>query len=348
MARDHGYCWSVTEPPTSSCQSRALFIAGTHCSGTSLMGGLVRHLGVDLSLPPIHPTSPAATPVASVLSVFMATDDDTNLLLDALASVERATRENVEVNVVNEGRIGLECQRILTALDVAGCQFLRPSNRGLAAARDTGIVAAAGSDILLLEADNHLLPGFVEAAMAILEANPTVGIVHSGWRCFDQRSGTVDGIPVQIRKMADGNAIDACAVFRRPVWKAPGGYHEAISGLEDWEFWLHALSFGWGSQLISGPGFDDRVRPESLIHRSNRIRTRHHLRRLILQRHTALPTTQRPRPLHRCAIACCSLLPARLAGCHERQFTWRLWHIAWGIVHRRGLDASARKAATKG
>lgn len=304
--------------------------------------------GHPLGLPPLRQAPPAAAPVAPVLSVIVPTHDDAILLLDALASLERAALEDVEVIVVDDGSIGLESRRILTALAEAGYRILRTPNRGLAAARNTGIAAAAGRYILTLDADNRLLPGFVEAATAILEADSTVGIVHSGWRLFGQRTGTVDGTPFQIRRMAYGNAIDACAVFRRAVWKDLGGYYEAMSGLEDWEFWLHAHNRGWGFQLVSGPGFDYRVRPESLIQRSNRFGTRHRLRHLILQRHTALLADQMPAPLRSCAAACRRLMPARAAGRLERQLTWCWWHIAWELVHWRARIALVRKATAKG
>lgn len=141
--------------------------------------------------------------------------------------------------------------------------------------------------VLILDAGNRLLPGFVELATAILDTDPNIGIVHSSWRLFGEQTGSVDGIPFQIRRMAYGNASDACPVFRRTVWEDLGGYHEAITGLEGWEFWLHAHRRGWGVQLVSAPGFEYRVRPESLVRRSNRFGTRHRLRHHIFQRHTA-------------------------------------------------------------
>lgn len=294
---------------------------------------------------PHRKTAPPATPG---LSVIVPTHNDAILLLDALASLEQAGLQDAEVIVVDDGSTDSESLRILTGLTRAGYRILRIPNRGLAAARNMGIASCSGRYVLTLDADNRILPGFIEAAIAILDADPNIGIVHSSWRLFGEQSGLVDGIPFRIRRMAYGNAIDACAVFRRTVWEDLGGYHEAMTGWEDWEFWLHAHSHGWGFQLVFAPGFEYRVRSESLSRRSNRFGTRHRLRHHIVQRHMTLLAGQMPAALRRCSVAWSRLLPRKAASRFDRLLTYGWWHIAWELVHWRSRLARAQKAAAMG
>lgn len=283
---------------------------------------------------PTGAPNPIRQPVAHpVLSVIVPTHNDATLLVDALASLERAELRDAEVIVVDDGSTDPECRRILASLRASGQRILHTPNRGLASARNTGIAAATGRYLLPLDADNRLLPGFVETAAAILDSNPAVGVVHSGWRTFGGQNGVVHGRPFRINKMAYCNEIDACAVFRRSLWADLGGYHETMTGFEDWEFWLHAHARNWGFELVTEPGFEYRVRPESLVRRSNQLGTRHRLRQQILERHADLLREQMPGALRWCCAEVFTLLPARIAERWERALIQIWYHLAWEIFH---------------
>jgi glycosyltransferase involved in cell wall biosynthesis len=58
-------------------------------------------------------------------------------------------------------------------------QYIYQANRGLPAARNTGIRAARGEFIALLDADDVWLPQRLERGVQALDADPSIGLVHA-------------------------------------------------------------------------------------------------------------------------------------------------------------------------
>jgi glycosyltransferase involved in cell wall biosynthesis len=66
--------------------------------------------------------------------------DDGELLVDAIASVERVVRCSFEILIVDDGSSAERTLHILEALDQSGYRVIRRSeNRGLSAARNRGM-----------------------------------------------------------------------------------------------------------------------------------------------------------------------------------------------------------------
>lgn len=63
------------------------------------------------------------------------------------------------------------------------------------------------------------------------------------------------------------NYIDACAIFRKKVWEAAGGYdgNMPFRGNEDWELWLNSYFNGFRFKFIDEALFDYRIRANSMI-----------------------------------------------------------------------------------
>jgi len=197
------------------------------------------------------------------LSIVIPTNDDGELLLDAVASVERSRPPATELIIVNDGSTAPETLRILAALRAHGYFVLDQENGGLSSARNAGFSRARGRFVLPLDADNRLCPGFAEAAIEALQRDPELGVVHGDRRLFGSLSGVVAVPPFDLAKMLGGNYVDACAVFRRSLWENVGGYDTRMVGLEDWDFWLSAGRRGWRFGHLPLVSFEYRVRPGS-------------------------------------------------------------------------------------
>jgi predicted glycosyltransferase involved in capsule biosynthesis len=74
-------------------------------------------------------------------------------------------------------------------------------------------------------------------------------------------------VDVNLKHILFGETVDACAVFRKSVWVALGGYDEKmpIMGLEDWDFWIRALEMNFKFYHINTPLFFYRDVPHSMI-----------------------------------------------------------------------------------
>jgi glycosyltransferase involved in cell wall biosynthesis len=188
------------------------------------------------------------------------------LLVEAVASVERSVPEPYELIIVNDGSTEPRTLQILDALRSAGYRVIDQENQGLAAARNRGISEMRAPYILPLDADNRLRSGFVEPALEILDREPKIGVVYGDRHDFGMREGTVDVPPFSADRLLPFNYIDACALLRKEVWSACGGYDGAMPspGWEDWDLWLGAIERGWEFHHHPVEAFDYRIAPQSM------------------------------------------------------------------------------------
>jgi len=200
------------------------------------------------------------------LSVIVPCFNDGDYVIDAVASVER-NAPAAELIIVDDGSTQRRTREVLSALREAGHRVIEQPHAGLPAARNRGIAESRGDYFLPLDADNRLLPGFVEEAIALLDGDPGAGVVYGNRREFGARSGDVDVPELDLPRMLWSNYIDACAVVRRSVWSEAGGYDVAFPDWEDWDFWLSVVERGWRFVRIPRPAFEYRIRPGSLQHR---------------------------------------------------------------------------------
>jgi GT2 family glycosyltransferase len=251
---------------------------------------------------PYHSPLLAATGrslVSPELSIVIPTCNDAALLVEALASVEQCQPRDCEVLVLDDGSSDPESLRVLERLKSVGYTVLRQPNAGLSAARNALIRRARGRLILPVDADNRLLPGFIEQARKALAADPGLAIVYGDRKLFGAASETLRVPDFDLARMVDQNFIDACAIFRRKVWEDVGGFDEGLRGFEDWEFWLHAGQRSWRFAHLPEAQFEYRVRPGSLLSHCNTRRGRWRFRRHLLRKHPDLLTRLLPQPLRK-------------------------------------------------
>lgn len=134
-------------------------------------------------------------------------------------------------------------------------------NRGLSAARNTGIKAAKGDWILCLDADDTIEPEFIDLTVGIDDIVAT----------FQKEFGASNG-PLQWEdhpKHNDflvNNQIPAGCLFKKEIWEKIGGYDEEMkSGYEDWDFWLRATKEGYSITTVQLYLFNYRVHGDSMI-----------------------------------------------------------------------------------
>jgi glycosyltransferase involved in cell wall biosynthesis/GT2 family glycosyltransferase len=208
----------------------------------------------------------ALRPTPPRLSVVIPCHDDGEYLIDAAASVER-NAPAAELIIVDDGSTQPRTREVLDAMRAAGHQVIEQPQSGLSAARNAGVGASSGEYFLPLDADNRLLPGFVDEAVRLLEADPAAGVAYGDRREFGARSGDVVQPELDLPRLLWSNYIDACAVVRRTLCDEVGGYDPALRDWEDWDFWLRAAERGSRFIRIPGAAFEYRVRPDSLQHR---------------------------------------------------------------------------------
>ena len=193
--------------------------------------------------------------------------NDGRFIRDAIESVEKCPRDLYELIIVDDG--STDEQTIATMQELSECDYciIHQSNLGLAAARNAGVSASSGEYILPLDSDNRIRPEFVIEAVKMLDENEETSIVHGDFQYFGLNDHLCKIESFDIRKMIHANYIDACALYRRDVWVACGGYDERmpVMGVEDWEFWLNAYSKGKKFFHLDMVAFDYASRADSML-----------------------------------------------------------------------------------
>jgi len=119
-----------------------------------------------------------------VVSVVIPTYNYGRFIAEAVESVRRQTHREVEIIVVDDGSTD-DTQAVLASIRDERLIVIRTENRGISAARNTGLDRATGEYIAFLDADDRWLPEKLARQVAIMEAEPTVCAVFTNFRRFN-------------------------------------------------------------------------------------------------------------------------------------------------------------------
>ncbi|MCP5100766.1 MAG: glycosyltransferase, partial [Chloroflexi bacterium] len=123
------------------------------------------------------------------MSVIIPAYNSATFLPQAIASVFAQDFKAYEIIIVDDGSTD-NTQAVLQPF-ADRIRYVLQVNAGSAAARNTGIEMARGKYIVLLDADDLLLPGKFREQVEILEKRPSLGLIHSGWRIIDESGTTI-------------------------------------------------------------------------------------------------------------------------------------------------------------
>ena len=161
---------------------------------------------------------------------------------------------------------------------------------GVSRARNRGVEASKGRYLLFLDADDILLPHYMEKAVRILDNNNQVTIVSGQAEQFGEGVVTrkKDLPPFSMEQLIAQNCVYITSFIRRTAFDKAGGFCESFaSGWEDWDFWLSALHDDSEMRMLDEIVFRYRLRKDSRNH-SIPIEDFRTIRRLIWERHKDL------------------------------------------------------------
>lgn len=202
------------------------------------------------------------------ISVIIPCYNHGQYILEAIESVELcADKELYEIIIINDGSTDKYTNDVLEQLSLKGYRVISQANHGLGATRNNGIRAAVGEYILPLDSDNKIRPEYIYESIKILDSQPGIAVVYGNAEYFGELAKTHVVGSFNLQKIMLENYIDACAVYRKSVWEAIGGYDEKmpVMGLEDWDFWLNMAFKKYGFFYINRVMFDYRVVGNSML-----------------------------------------------------------------------------------
>lgn len=122
------------------------------------------------------------------VSVLIPTYNRAAFVTQAIDSVLDQDFRDREIVVVDDGSTD-DTPRLLAAYGDR-IRYVRTENRGVAAARNTGMALARGEYLCYLDSDDLYHPAKLAVQAAFLDANPDVGMVYTEFSAFDDERGT--------------------------------------------------------------------------------------------------------------------------------------------------------------
>lgn len=175
------------------------------------------------------------------ISVVIPAYRQAQYLPDAIESCISQTRLPNEIIVVDDGSPD-NTHEIAKKYQV---KVIRQVNKGLASARNTGIMNAIGDYILFLDSDDILLDNAISAIIKCIEETGA-DIVSGSFKEFGIRQTNV--VLMENPKLEDfktGNRIGYCSAVKREALLEVGGYSPRMTlGYEDLHLWVNLLSRG--------------------------------------------------------------------------------------------------------
>jgi len=158
----------------------------------------------------------------------------------AVESVLHQTYSSVEIIVIDDGSQD-NTRQVLQPYS-AQIRYVYQDNQGVSVARNHGINLARGEFVAFLDADDVFLPDKLAVQLAVFEANPKLGIVHSGWRRINQQGETLmdvqpwETVPeLNLESWLRWKPLGTMGtlMFRRNWLEEVGGFEPGLTHAED-------------------------------------------------------------------------------------------------------------------
>jgi len=186
------------------------------------------------------------------VSILIPSYNSAPFLPMSMESALSGTYQDFEIIIIDDGSSDNTKEVLRPFIDQYPSQirYFWEENKGLAAARNTGIAQARGKYLALLDADDKWLPCRLQEGVKVLDADSSVGLVHGNITYMDINEKEI-GTPKRNIQFLNGSLFEniflrkadiACptVLFRRACCQEAGLFDVNLSrlGCEDRDLWL--------------------------------------------------------------------------------------------------------------
>jgi glycosyltransferase involved in cell wall biosynthesis len=209
-----------------------------------------------------------ATPTVSVV---VPAYNQAHYLPQTLDSIRAQSYADYEIVLVDDGSTD-ETPAVVRRY-AATVRYIHQSNQGLAAARNTGIRAARGRYVALLDSDDAWAPDYLAKMMALAQQDSKTAVFYCGVSYIDengrglpQRGSSRVVPPEQMYStlLRANFLVPSTILMRREAALAIGLFDPNFRRLQDWEMWLRLLRRGYSFRGIPDQLVRYRIHDSSL------------------------------------------------------------------------------------
>jgi glycosyltransferase involved in cell wall biosynthesis len=208
----------------------------------------------------------------SQVSVIIPTYNRAEFLRPAITSVLNQTYQDFEIVVVDDGSRD-NTQEVVSRFNNRKIRYVRhETNKGVTAARNTGVLNSNGAYIAFLDDDDEWLPQKLARQMVLLGRSPLqAGAVYTGLLQVDHRSGKTIGewIPTKRGDLFNELCFENCVgtastvLLKKECFNKLGLFDEDIRFGEEYDMWIR-VSKTFLFECVNEPLVKYRVHAEKL------------------------------------------------------------------------------------
>ncbi len=183
-------------------------------------------------------TDPRTKPLVSII---LTTYNHAHFLNDSISSALAQSYPHTEVIVVDDGSTD---NTAAVVAEFPGVRYHYQDNRGLAAARNTGIDIAGGEYLIFLDADDALTPDAVAVQVEQILRHPEAAFVTAGHFTADERLRQQREVSADIREahyetllIRNYIGMHAAVMYRRSILDE-FRFDTGLSACEDYDLYL--------------------------------------------------------------------------------------------------------------
>jgi glycosyltransferase involved in cell wall biosynthesis len=204
-----------------------------------------------------------------LVSVIIPTYNRAGVLRRAVDSVLAQTYQDVELLVIDNGSTDQTSHVIAEYGDRV--MSVVQENRGVSSARNTGIRAASGEYVALLDSDDAWLPDKLARQLEVMTQHPEIPLCHTE-EIWIRRGVRVN--PMKKHQKYGGYIFSYClplcvispssVLIRRWLFEEVGEFDETFPACEDYELWLritktYPVSFLDAPLVVKYGGHSDQL-----------------------------------------------------------------------------------------
>ena len=165
----------------------------------------------------------------------------------AVAGIRAQTYQDFEIVAIDDGSTDGTREWLSKQTDIR--TIFNESNLGTYETLNVGLRASSGEFVAVLNDDDVWLPEKLARQIELLDANPSVGLVHTGGYFIDGNGNRQAGNPlgfafprfktgdILLGLVYENKIIASAALARRSCFEKVGEFNSQYFGSGDWEMW---------------------------------------------------------------------------------------------------------------
>lgn len=215
------------------------------------------------------------------ISIIIPIFNGAHYINDVLQALINQTFKDFEIIIVDDG--STDNTKILLApwFNKLPINYIYQSNKGLAAARNTGIRHAKGKYLKFLDCDDTIYPNQLNEQYAQLEGKSenVISITNYDLEFNNKNKKSINvwlGNSSQLARAIENNfgPIHALLIPRHAAQQL-GGFDENLKACEDWDFLLRLLMNNYTLEKIKNPGCCYRILEASMSAQQDKMFNEH-------------------------------------------------------------------------